>query len=122
MELMVARAWPTPRGGQGRAGPVVRGRAAVARPDGPPPDPEPGAVLVVEWLPAAWVPELKNVVAVVTEVGGLLSRPATLLRERAIPAVLGVDGATRAIGDGDLVEVDPFEGAVRLLAAPAGRR
>jgi pyruvate,water dikinase len=79
------------------------------------PTPEPGRVLVLERMPAAWVPLLPRLAAVVAETGGPLANAATLLRERGIPAVFGVDGATRTIRDGDTVEVDPIRGVVALV-------
>src|SRR5437660_606571 len=99
-------------GGADRPCLVARGRAVVVRPRASAPSLAPGQILVVERLPAAWVPLLGSPTAVVAETGGPLCSAATLLRERGIPAVFGVDGATEAIHDGDVVEVDALHGAV----------
>ena len=41
--------------------------------------------------------------------------PAETAREYRIPAVLAVDGATRLIRDGQLLEVESTRGTVRVL-------
>lgn len=53
--------------------------------------------------------------AVVTEQGGLFSHTAILARELEMPAVVGVPDLFDGIHDGDLVEVDPVAGAVRVV-------
>jgi phosphohistidine swiveling domain-containing protein len=113
--VLVSPTWPIVTGLAGRPGQVVRGRARVAGSTGAAPRLEPGTVLVVDRLPAAWVPMLESAAAVVAETGGVLSNAATLLRERGIPAVFGVDGATRALRDGEVVDVDPVQGVVSLV-------
>jgi phosphohistidine swiveling domain-containing protein len=89
--MLTSPTWPT-AGALVRPDLPVRGRALVARSTELAPRAAPDTVLVVERLPAAWVPLLRNVAAVVAETGGALSGAATLLRERGIPAVFGVDG------------------------------
>ena len=111
--MLTSPTWPT--AAQTGPGIPVRGRALVVRSTGAAPAAEPGTVLIVERLPAAWAPMLRNVAAVVAETGGALSSAATVLRERGIPAVFGVDGATGAIRSGDAVEVDPIRGVVCLI-------
>jgi phosphohistidine swiveling domain-containing protein len=54
--------------------------------------------------------------AVVTEQGGLFSHTAILARELGLPAVVGVPDLFEEIHDGDLVEVDPRAGVVRIVA------
>jgi pyruvate,water dikinase len=58
---------------------------------------------------------LSDVAAVVAELGGSTSHLAALARERGIPAVLGVAGATRRIPDRALVAVDGVAGVVRWV-------
>lgn len=71
-----------------------------------------GDVLVCPWTDPAWTPLLRLVGGVVTEVGGALSHAAIIARERHIPAVLGVAGATSALRDGDWVELDGSAGTL----------
>jgi pyruvate,water dikinase len=52
---------------------------------------------------------------VVAELGGSSSHLAALARERGIPAVLGVPGATRRIPEGAMVAVDGVAGVVRWM-------
>ena len=56
------------------------------------------------------------VAAVATAEGGAFSHAAILSREYAVPAVVGVAGLLDEVHDGDLVEVDPGAGAVRVIA------
>lgn len=75
----------------------------------------PGDVLVVDSTAPMWAPLLSSASALVSERGGPLSHCAILAREYALPAVVGVDGATRRIHDGDIVEVDGSAGLIRIL-------
>ena len=52
---------------------------------------------------------------VATEEGGLFSHTALLARELGVPAVVGAPGLFAAISDGDVVEVDPTSGVVRVI-------
>jgi phosphohistidine swiveling domain-containing protein len=113
--MLTSPTWPVPTGADRRPDRPVRGRAVVTRSTERAPMATPGTVLVVERLPAAWVPLLGDVAAVIAETGGVLSSAAILLRERGIPAVFGIDGATRAIRDGEALEIDPVRGVVCVV-------
>lgn len=76
---------------------------------------EPGDVLVTQVAGPALTTVLSDVAAVVAELGGSTSHLAALARERGIPAVLGVAGATRRIPDRALVAVDGVAGVVRWV-------
>lgn len=54
----------------------------------------------------------KNVVGIVTEVGGRTSHMAIMARALEIPAVVGVRDAAKEIGDGDTIIVDGNRGIV----------
>ena len=56
----------------------------------------------------------KNVLAIVTEVGGTTSHSAILARSYGIPAILGVPEATNALPDGAVAAVDAMLGEVYL--------
>jgi pyruvate,water dikinase len=75
----------------------------------------PGDVLVTNVAGPALVSILPRVSAIVAELGGSTSHLASLGRERGIPMVLGVAGATRQIPDGSTVGVDGVGGIVRWL-------
>jgi pyruvate,water dikinase len=75
----------------------------------------PGDILVTGVAGPALGQILPRVGGVVTELGGSTSHLASLARERGIPMVLGVPGATRTIPDGAQVAVDGVAGIVRWI-------
>lgn len=74
-----------------------------------------GDVLVTRVAGPALAAVLPRVAGVVAERGGSTSHLAALARERGIPAVLGVPGATRRIPGGAVVAVDGVAGVVRWM-------
>jgi pyruvate,water dikinase len=94
--------------GAGR-GVVVRCECELARV-------APGDVLVTQVAGPSLAQVLGRVAGVVTELGGSTSHLASLARERGIPMVLGVPGATRNIPDGAQVAVDGVAGVVRWMS------
>ena len=76
----------------------------------------PGDILVTQVAGPALGSVLARVAGVVTELGGSTSHLASLARERGIPMVLGVLGATRKIPDGSQVAVDGVAGVVRWMS------
>ncbi len=75
----------------------------------------PGDVLVTRMAGPALGRVLAFVAGVVSELGGSTSHLASLARERCIPMVLGVPGATLQIPDGSQVAVDGVSGIVRWM-------
>jgi pyruvate,water dikinase len=84
----------------------------------------PGDILVTRAAGPALGRVLAIVAGVVTELGGSTSHLASLARERCVPMVLGVPGATHQIPEGAHVAVDGVAGIVRWMRAesPAGIR
>ena len=76
---------------------------------------EPGEVLVTRTTSPAYNMVLNLVGGLVTAEGGPMSHAAVLSRELGIPAVIGAADAMDLIADGDLVEVDPVAGRVRVV-------
>ena len=74
-----------------------------------------GDVLVARTTMPAWTPLFAITSALVIETGGVLSHAAVTAREYGVPAVLGVEQATRVIRDGTPLEVDGSQGTVRIL-------
>jgi pyruvate,water dikinase len=74
-----------------------------------------GDVLVTRVAGPALTAVLPRVAGVVAELGGSTSHLAALARERGLPAVLGVLGATRRIPEGATVAVDGVAGVVRWV-------
>ena len=58
---------------------------------------------------------MKKAAAIVTDEGGITSHAAIVAREVGIPCVIGAKIATKALKDGDLVEVDADKGIVRII-------
>lgn len=54
-----------------------------------------GEILVAAYTDPGWTPLFPLAAGLVTEVGGLMTHGAVVAREYAIPAVVGVEGATR---------------------------
>jgi len=74
-----------------------------------------GDILVTKVAGPALSHILPHVAGIVSERGGSTSHLASLARERGIPAVLGVIGATTRIPDGAQVAVDGVAGIVRWM-------
>ena len=94
---------------------VVRGVARVIRSLADAAALRPGEILVAETTAPPWTPLFATAAAVVTDTGGVLSHCAVVAREYRIPAVVGTGMATRAIADGQIVEVDGDAGMVRIV-------
>lgn len=58
---------------------------------------------------------MKLASAIITEEGGVTSHAAIVSRELGTPAIVGVQGATIGLRNGDQVEVDATKGVVRKL-------
>jgi rifampicin phosphotransferase len=72
----------------------------------------PGEILVCHEPLFELSPLFGIVAAIVAEQGGLLDHAGVLAREYAVPAVFGVDDATKQIKDGDHVRVDANRGII----------
>jgi rifampicin phosphotransferase len=94
---------------------VVEGRARIVV-DLADADVEPGDVLVTRFTDPSWSPLFVAVAGLVTEVGGQMTHGAVIAREYGLPAVVGVEGATQLIADGQRIRVDGTNGSVELLA------
>lgn len=101
------------RGQAGSPG-VVRGPARVVRSLTEASNLEPGDILVAETLSSSWTPLFAVVAGVVTDTGGILGHAAIVAREYGIPAVLGTSVATASIRDGQFVDLDGYQGTVRI--------
>ena len=76
---------------------------------------EPGDVLVTAYTDPSWSPLFVAIAALVTEVGGLMTHGAVVAREYGLPAIVGVEDATRRIRDGQRIRVHGTDGYVELL-------
>jgi phosphoenolpyruvate synthase/pyruvate phosphate dikinase len=74
-----------------------------------------GNVLVTTMTTPDFVILMQKSVAIVTDIGGMLSHASIVSRELGKPCVIGTKFATQVLRDGDLVEVDADSGVVRIL-------
>ncbi len=79
-----------------------------------------GDILVTATSHPSWVPLFGLIRGMVTNAGGVLSHSAVLAREFGVPAVVGAEGATQRIHNGQLIEVDGNSGEVHLGAPIVG--
>jgi phosphoenolpyruvate synthase/pyruvate phosphate dikinase len=93
---------------------TIEGRARVIL-DMAKADLEPGDILVTTFTDPSWTPLFVAIKCLVTEVGGLMSHGAVIAREYGLPAVVGVEHATRLIHDGQRIRVHGADGYVELL-------
>jgi phosphoenolpyruvate synthase/pyruvate phosphate dikinase len=93
---------------------VIEGRARVIL-DMSEADLEPGDILVTAFTDPSWTPLFVTIAGLVTEVGGLMTHGAVIAREYGLPAVVGVEHATRLIRDGQRIRVHGTEGYVSVV-------
>jgi phosphohistidine swiveling domain-containing protein len=93
---------------------TVEGRARVIL-DMAEADLEAGDILVTAFTDPSWTPLFVAITGLVTEVGGLMTHGAVIAREYGLPAVVGVERATRLIRDGQRIRVHGTDGYVELL-------
>ncbi len=103
------------RGLPGSSG-VVEGRARVLTSIAEVGELEPGEILVVRTTDVGWTPLFLVAAGVVTELGGGLSHAVIVAREFGVPAVVNVEGATRAIRTGEWLRIDGDRGYVDRIA------
>ncbi|MFD9004056.1 rifamycin-inactivating phosphotransferase [Streptomyces sp. NPDC059582] len=93
---------------------TIEGRARVIL-DLAEADLEAGDILVTTFTDPSWSPLFVAVAGLVTEVGGLMTHGAVIAREYGLPAVVGVEHATRLIRDGQRIRVHGTDGYVEIL-------
>ncbi len=74
-----------------------------------------GDILVTAFTDPSWTPAFLTIAGLVAEVGGLMTHGAVIAREYGLPAVVGVEGATRLIREGQRIRVHGTDGFVELL-------
>ncbi|WP_284037362.1 phosphoenolpyruvate synthase [Neobacillus sp. 114] len=76
---------------------------------------EDGNILVTTFTDPSWTPLFVSIKGLVTEVGGLMTHGAVIAREYGLPAVVGVENATKLIKDGQRIRVNGTEGYIEIL-------
>ncbi len=93
---------------------TIEGRARVVL-DVTDADFEAGDILVTAYTDPSWTPAFVAIDGLVTEVGGQMTHGAVIAREYGVPAVVGVENATRLIRDGQRIRVHGTDGYVEVL-------
>jgi pyruvate,water dikinase len=93
---------------------VIEGRARVIF-DMEDANLEDGDILVTTFTDPSWTPLFVSIKGLVTEVGGLMTHGAVIAREYGLPAVVGVENATKLIKDGQRIRVNGTDGYVEKL-------
>ena len=93
---------------------TVEGRARVIL-DMAEADLDTGDILVTAYTDPSWSPLFVTIKGLVTQVGGLMTHGAVIAREYGLPAVVGVEHATRLIRDGQRIRVNGTDGYVEIL-------
>lgn len=94
---------------------TVEGRARVIL-DMTKADLKPGDILVTAYTDPAWTPLFVAIKGLITEVGGMMTHGAVVAREYGLPAVVGVEHATRLIQDGQRIRLHGTDGYVEILS------
>ena len=76
---------------------------------------EEGDILVTAFTDPSWTPLFVSIKGLITEVGGLMTHGSVIAREYGLPAVVGVENATKLIKDGQRIRVNGAEGYIEIL-------
>lgn len=93
---------------------VIEGRARVIL-NMEDADIEAGDILVTTFTDPSWTPLFVSITGLITEVGGIMTHGAVIAREYGLPAVVGVEHATKLIEDGQRIRVNGTEGWVEII-------
>jgi phosphoenolpyruvate synthase/pyruvate phosphate dikinase len=74
-----------------------------------------GEIMIAPFTDPGWTPLFHSCTGLVMEVGGLMTHGAVVAREYGLPAVVGIDDATKRIKDGDYIRLDGTRGYVLVL-------
>lgn len=74
-----------------------------------------GDIIVSPMTHPKLVPALMKASGIITDFGGILCHAAIVSREFGIPCIVGTKNATKVFKDGDLVELNAYDGTVRKL-------
>ncbi|HSJ34327.1 MAG TPA: rifamycin-inactivating phosphotransferase [Acidimicrobiia bacterium] len=97
------------------SGGTIEGRARVVH-DMAEADLEPGDILVTPHTDPSWSPLFVTIAGLVTEVGGPMTHGSVIAREFGLTAVVGVEGATRSIRDGQQIRLNGTRGYVEIMS------
>ncbi|MDO3625429.1 phosphoenolpyruvate synthase [Mucilaginibacter sp. BT774] len=76
---------------------------------------EGGDILVTTFTDPSWTPLFVSIKGLITEVGGMMTHGAVISREYGLPAIVGVENATKLIKDGQRIRLNGTDGYVEIL-------
>jgi pyruvate,water dikinase len=76
---------------------------------------QPGEIMVCPGTDPSWTPLFLSAGGLVMETGGMMTHGAVVAREYGIPAIVGVDQATRRLVTGQTVQIDGSTGQIAIL-------
>jgi len=76
---------------------------------------EDGDILVTTFTDPSWTPLFVSIKGLVTEVGGMMTHGAVIAREYGLPAIVGVDNATKLLRDGQRIRLNGSDGYIEIL-------
>ena len=76
---------------------------------------EDGDILITSFTDPSWTPLFVSIKGLITEVGGLMTHGAVIAREYGLPAVVGIESATKRFKDGQKIRLNGTEGFVEIL-------
>lgn len=76
---------------------------------------EEGEILVTETTSPDFVPLMKKAAGIIANQGGMNSHAAIMSRELKVPCLVATYHATEILKTGDIVELDAFEGVVKII-------
>ena len=74
----------------------------------------PGDILVAKATDPGWTPLFLNARGVLLESGGILQHGAAVAREMCKPCIVGIEGVTKILTDGQIVELDGVTGIIKI--------
>ncbi len=80
----------------------------------------PDEIMIAPFTDPGWTPLFHQAKGLVMEVGGMMTHGAVVAREYGIPAVAGIDGATRLIRDGQRIRLDGTHGYLLVIEDDTG--
>ena len=93
----------------------ARGKAVIVNVPQEMENMEEGNVLISIATNPDLVPAIKKASAIITDLGGITCHAAIVSRELGIPCVIGTRVATKALKNGDLVDVDATHGKINII-------
>ncbi len=74
-----------------------------------------GKIIITKSTDPGWVFLIEKCLGIIAEQGSILSHTAIISRELKKPAIVNVKDATKILKTGDLIELDAFNGKIKIL-------